>query len=216
MGSIEERLLEAAAVVAGAGLVDAFGHISIRDGDELLITAPVPLAFQTPEQLVRIRIDCSELPLGAPKEAWIHLAIARAHPATGAVCRAQPRAVAKAVAARRALRPLDGQGALLGPHVPVHADSRLIRDRVSADAVVDALHDAPAVVLYGNGAVTHGADAAAAVARMWLLERSAELTLAAPEETELPADQQAWWRERDSELLPRIYEHLVRTHAASG
>jgi HCOMODA/2-hydroxy-3-carboxy-muconic semialdehyde decarboxylase len=211
----QTQLLQAARIVAGCGLADAFGHVSARVGTALLITAPVPLAFQSSADLTAIPLDTATLPPSVPKEAWIHLAIARADASTVAICRAQPRAVARAVAARRSIRPLDGHGALLGPLVPVFDDSRLVRDAAAGVSVAEALADAPAVILRGNGAVTRGPDLASAVARMWLLERSADLALAAdPEDAGLPDDEQAWWRERDAELLPRIYDYLARVYTA--
>lgn len=207
-------LIEASHVVAGSGLADAFGHVSIRARESLLLTAPVPLAFQRPDDLTLVALDSTSLPAGVPKEAWIHLAVARADAATGAICRAQPRAVARAIAAQLRIRPLDGQGALLGPFVPVYDDSRLVRDEPTGATVAGVMADSPAVILRGNGAVTRGRDLAGAVARMWLLERSAELALAAdPDAPDLPSEEQAWWRERDAELLPRIYDYLIRTYA---
>jgi HCOMODA/2-hydroxy-3-carboxy-muconic semialdehyde decarboxylase len=208
------KLLEAARVIAGAGLADAFGHVSVRVGDSLLITGPTPLAFQRPDDLSLIPIDAATLPSAAPKEAWIHLAIAQADEDTRAICRAQPRSVAGASASQRNFRPLDGQGAMLGSQVPVYDDSRLVRDGSAGAAVAELLGDSPAIILRGNGAITRGPDLASAVARMWLLERSAQLLLAVGAEvTGLPDDEQAWWRERDAELLPRIYDYLVRIYA---
>lgn len=209
----QQQLVQAARIIAAAGLSDAFGHVTLRAQGALLVTAPVPLAFQQRDDLTLLPLDAAELPAGVPQEAWIHVAIARADAATGAVCRAQPRAVAKAIAAGRQIRPLDGQGALLGPIVPVHDDSRLVRDAASGQVVAETMGSAPAIILRGNGAVTRGPDLASAVARMWLLERSAELALAAAADSAtLPQSEQAWWRERSGELLPRMYDFLVRTH----
>jgi HCOMODA/2-hydroxy-3-carboxy-muconic semialdehyde decarboxylase len=206
-------LSRAARIIGRAGLSDAFGHVSIRDGDALLITAPVPLAFQSGDDIVSLPLDVDELPVGVPKEAWIHVSLARADGATGAICRAQPRNVARAAASGRGIRPLDGQGALLGPVVPIYDDSRLVRDAESASHVTEQLGTAPAIVLRGNGAVTRGRDLAAAVARMWLLDRSADLALSASGDVPpLPDDEQQWWREREAELLPRIYDFLVRAY----
>jgi HCOMODA/2-hydroxy-3-carboxy-muconic semialdehyde decarboxylase len=219
------QLVRAARIVAAAGLADAFGHVTVRAHDALLITAPVPLAFQSADDVTALHLDAADLPVGVPKEAWIHVAIASAASSaksgaksgadsdTVAIVRAQPRAVARAVAAGRRIRALDGQGALLGPEVPFYDDSRLVRDAAAGAAVARTLGDAPAVILRGNGAVTRGPDLASAVARMWLLERSAELSLAAPADAPaLPDEEQAWWRERSAELLPRMYDFLVRTH----
>ncbi|MDT0183966.1 class II aldolase/adducin family protein [Microbacterium sp. ARD31] len=207
------ELVRAARVVAGAGLSDAFGHVSVRRGSSLLITAPIPLAFQTPADVVTLSLDADDLPAGVPKEAWIHIAIARADSHVGAICRAQPRNVARATTAGRSIRPLDGQGALLGPTVATYDDSRLVRDAAAAETVAHLMGDAPAIVLRGNGAVTRGHDLGAAVARMWLLDRSADLSLHAPTSAApLAEGEQDWWRERDAELLPRIYDFLVRSH----
>jgi HCOMODA/2-hydroxy-3-carboxy-muconic semialdehyde decarboxylase len=211
------QLLDAAAVVAGAGLTDAFGHLSVRtSADELTITPPVPLSALTADHdLATLTRGSTELPSGAPKEAWIHLALADARPDIGAICRAQPPAVAALVAAGQPVLPLNGHGSFLGESVPVYDDSRLIRDADSAEALCRTLGDSNAVILRGNGAVTVGPDLASAVALMWVLEKTAELNLralAAGTPHPLPLDEQSWWRDRAPELLPRIYTYLTNTY----
>jgi HCOMODA/2-hydroxy-3-carboxy-muconic semialdehyde decarboxylase len=211
------QLLDAAAVVAGAGLTDAFGHLSVRtSAPELTITPPVALSALTADHaLATLTLGSAELPSAAPKEAWIHLALAEGRPDIGAICRAQPPAVAALVAAGQPVLPLNGHGSFLGETVPVYTDSRLIRDADSAAAVRHAMGDSNAVILRGNGAVTTGPDLASAVALMWVLEKTAELNLralAAGTPHPLPLDEQAWWRERSTELLPRIYTYLTNTY----
>lgn len=211
------KLHDAAAVVAGAGLTDAFGHLSVRtSADELVITPPVALSSLTAEHgLIALTLGSSELPDAAPKEAWIHLALAEARSDIGAICRAQPPAVAALVAAGQPVLPLNGHGSFLGETVPVYHDSRLIRDAASATAVRDTLGDSNAIILRGNGAVTTGPDLASAIALMWVLEKTAELNLralAAGTPHPLPLDEQSWWRDRSSELLPRIYTYLTNTY----
>jgi HCOMODA/2-hydroxy-3-carboxy-muconic semialdehyde decarboxylase len=210
-------LHDAAAVMAGAGLTDAFGHLSVRtSANELAITPPVALSTLTAaDRLITLSVGSTDLPSAAPKEAWIHLALADARPDIGAICRAQPPAVAALVAAGRPVLPLNGHGAFLGESVPVYDDSRLIRDAASASAVRDTLAEANAVILRGNGAVTTGPDLASAVALMWVLEKTAELNLralAAGTPRPLPRDEQSWWRDRATELLPRIYTYLTNTY----
>ena len=101
------------------------------------------------------------MPTGVPREAWIHLAIARRRPDVGAICRAQP-----ATATAAPILALHGQGAFLGPRVPVFSDAILVRDQARGEALAEKLGQAPALLLRGNGAVTVGADIGEAVARM--------------------------------------------------
>jgi ribulose-5-phosphate 4-epimerase/fuculose-1-phosphate aldolase len=213
----QTQLLDAAAVVAGAGLTDAFGHLSVRiSADELAITPPVALSALTAKHsLATLTVGSVDLPGAAPKEAWIHLALAEGRPDIGAICRAQPPAVAALVAAGQPVLPLNGHGSFLGETVPVYDDSRLIRDANSAAAVRRTMGASNAVILRGNGAVTTGPDLASAVALMWVLEKTAELNLralAAGTPHPLPLDEQSWWRDRATELLPRIYTYLTTTY----
>ncbi|MBK0418899.1 class II aldolase/adducin family protein [Leucobacter sp. CSA1] len=215
-----DRLIRAANIVADAGLSDAFGHLSIRvASEELEITPPLPLRSLTAATgLVALPLTGDELPDGAPREAWIHRAIASARPEAGAIVRAQPPAVAAMAASGLPLRPLHGHGAFLGDPVPVHDDSRLIRDAESAEAVARTLGSGSAIVLRGNGAVTVAETPEQAVALMWVLERSAEINLRAHSVGNAPivlsAEEQAWWADRAAELLPRIYRYLEGARAA--
>lgn len=212
-------LAMAANIIAAESLSDAFGHLSVRTSPkQLLITPPVPLGLVTETSEFRpVETGAVELPPGVPKEAWLHLAIADRRSDVAAVCRAQPPAVNALCALDLPLLPLNGQSALLGPVVPVHPDSRLVRDRGTASLVADRLDDGFAIMLRGNGAVTCGATLGDAVATMWLLERSARITLeahAAGIPHPLPEEEQAWWRGIRTELLPRMYSALEQTHTA--
>ena len=195
------------------GLVTAFGHVSCRVGDDrLLITPPVPLGGLGRESAwTELDLDAAALPAGVPREAWIHLAIARRRPDVGAICRAQPATATALASAGVPILPLHGQGAFLGPRVPVFDDPVLVREETSARALADRLGDAPALVLRGNGAVTVGADLGEAVARMWVLEASAHLnSVAAAAGTPAPLsdDEQAAWRHVAPEILGRIWADL--------
>lgn len=208
----DAALRRAAGVLAATGLTDAFGHVSVRAGPaHLLITPPVPLGLVTAStEVVPLALADPELPMAAPKEAWLHAAIARCRDDVGAICRAQPPAVAALVAAGREFVPATGHLAMLG-YVAIRHDSRLVRDPASAEDVAATLTTSRALVLRGNGAVTVGPDLPGAVAAMWLLEQSARLLLdayAAGTVRALPEVEQADWRARAPELLPRIYRYL--------
>jgi HCOMODA/2-hydroxy-3-carboxy-muconic semialdehyde decarboxylase len=211
--AIAGDVVSAARVLARHGLVDAFGHISARVAENVAyITPAVPLASTTAtNQLLELAIDAADLPADMPGEAWIHTAIYSRRPGVGAVCRAQPAAVAAAVAAGLEILPLHGQGSLVGVPVPVHADAMLVRDAARGRAVAAALGDQTAVALRGNGAVTVGSTVGEATARMYLLEASARLNLqaaAAGSREAVSAGEIAFWESVSSEILTRLWTHL--------
>jgi len=71
-----------------------------------------------------------------------------------------------------------------------------------------------ALLLRGNGALTLGATAGIAVARMWLLSAACDVYLAATAAggrvTPLSAGEVASWRAVRDELLPRLWQHVRR------
>jgi ribulose-5-phosphate 4-epimerase/fuculose-1-phosphate aldolase len=208
----ERELADAARALASAGLVTAFGHVSVRHGEgAMLITPPRPLGTIGPESsFATVPLDAATLPPGVPGEAWIHLAIYRSRPDVGAVCRAQPEVATALAAAGLRLRPIHGQGAFLGREVPVFDDARLIRDRARGEAVAATLGESSALLLRGNGAVTVGGEPGISVARMSVLEAAARLhrDAAAGEPQLLSEDELMAWEGVAEEILGRIWEYL--------
>ncbi|WP_026928133.1 class II aldolase/adducin family protein [Granulicoccus phenolivorans] len=194
-------------------LVTAFGHVSRRTPEGMLITPGKPLGSLSETDLVAVPADAETtgLPEGAPKEAWLHLAIYAVRPDVAAICRAQPEWVAAADATRDPILPLHGQGSFCGAAVPVHTDSRLARDPELGRRIAESLGDGTALVLRGNGALTVGPTVAAATALMWVLEYSARLNVrarSAGTPVPLPTDEQDAWRTTQTELLTRLWQHL--------
>jgi HCOMODA/2-hydroxy-3-carboxy-muconic semialdehyde decarboxylase len=207
------ELVEAARALSRLDLVTAFGHLSARSGDTVTITPAADLAVVTEASLVTVALDATELPAGAPAEAWAHLELYRARPDAAAIARAQPPAAYAAAAAADLLRPVHGQAAWLGEQVPVHAGALLLRTPELAAAAAADLPRGEALLLRGNGALTLGAAPGLAVARMWLLGAACEIWLAARAAGEprwLPAAEIAAWRSVAPELLPRLWQHLRR------
>jgi ribulose-5-phosphate 4-epimerase/fuculose-1-phosphate aldolase len=107
--------------------------------------------------------------------------------------------------------PLHGQGSFLGSQVPVFDDAILVRDEARAVELAERLGDEHALLLRGNGAVTVGVNTGEAVARMWVLEASAQMNsvaAAAGKPTPLSDDEQAAWRGVATEILGRIWADL--------
>jgi ribulose-5-phosphate 4-epimerase/fuculose-1-phosphate aldolase len=209
-----DDVVVAARSLAAAGLVTAFGHVSARTGSRrgFRITPPKPLGTLRPDEpLQEVSLAGDRLPDGVPKEAWIHRAIYEARPDVGAICRAQPPVAMAVASAGLPMRVLHGHAAFLGREVPVYGDARLIREREAGEALARRLNDAGGVVMRGNGAVTVGADVGAAAARMWVLERSAEMnrdaaSVGTPEP--LGDSEFAYWESVSEEILERIWAYL--------
>lgn len=215
-----EEIAEAANVLSRLGLVTAFGHVSARAGDSMLITPAADLGRVSATEVLEVPLRTADsLPAGVPAEAWVHLALYRARPDAVAIARAQPPCAYAAAAAATTLVPLHGQAAWLGESVPVHDSATLLRSPGLAERTARSLPSGEALLLRGNGALTLGATAGIAVARMWLLAAACEVYLAAsrafgPSVTPLSADEIASWRAVGDELLPRLWEYLRRRAGA--
>jgi HCOMODA/2-hydroxy-3-carboxy-muconic semialdehyde decarboxylase len=211
---MREDILGAAHALATEGLVTAFGHVSVREEgqDSFLITPPRPLgSLGTDESLLEVSLAGDELTEGVPGEAWIHWAIYNSRPDVGGICRAQPPISTALISAGVPIRPLHGQGAFLGEEVPVYDDARLIRDREAGEELAEGLGSAGGIIMRGNGAVTVGKSVGAAVARMWVLEVSAEInrtaaTMGTPQA--LNEEEFSYWESVSEEILERIWSYL--------
>jgi ribulose-5-phosphate 4-epimerase/fuculose-1-phosphate aldolase len=206
-------VVAAARALAAHGLVDAFGHVSVRDGDVALITPAVPMAaVAAAEELIELPLgELEELPAGAPKEAWIHWAIYRRRPEVGAICRGQPASPLAVAAVADELPAVLGQGAIAGAPVPIFGDSRLVRDRERALELAAALGAAPSLIMRGNGALATASTPGRAMARLYLLERSAETWLRAAavgEPRPLSDAEASAWESAGEELLERLWQYL--------
>jgi len=204
-------LLAAAHALARHDLVTAFGHVSCREGDTMLITGPVDLATAGESDLVRVGLHCVRLPEGAPPEAWAHLAIYRARFDVEAVVRAMPPSGFAAASVTEAVLPVHGQAAWVGS-VPVHDSALLLRSAELATAAAATLGSGDAVLLRGNGALTVGDSPGVAVARMWLLEVACRTWLKASSSgtpRPLSVEETRAWRHAGAGLLPRLWRHLA-------
>ena len=210
---MQEDLIAAAHALAAVGLVTAFGHVSAREGeDSFRITPPKPLGSLKPDDsLSKVSLAGDELPEGVPGEAWVHWSIYNLRPDVEGICRAQPPITTAVISAGVPIRPLHGQGAFLGEEVPVYDDARLIRGREAGEALAEDLRNAGGIVMRGNGAVTVGKSVGAAVARMWVLEVSAEInrTAAATGTPQMLNEEEfSYWESVSEEILERIWSYL--------
>jgi ribulose-5-phosphate 4-epimerase/fuculose-1-phosphate aldolase len=234
--ALRGEVAEAARVLARLGLVTAYGHVSARAGESMLITPAADLAGVTAARVIEVPLAAAAhpaaahpagahpagaLPGGAPAEAWAHLALYRARPDAAAIARAQPPGAFALASVVTIMVPLHGQAAWLGESVPVYDDAALLRSPDQAERAASCLPAGEALLLRGNGALTLGATPGLAVARMWLLAAACDVYLAAlaasgaSPATALSADEIASWRAVGGELLPRLWQHL-RGRPGSG
>jgi HCOMODA/2-hydroxy-3-carboxy-muconic semialdehyde decarboxylase len=211
---LHEDIFAAAHSLAAEGLVTAFGHVSVReeDKDGFLITPPKPLGSLEPnDHLLGVSLEKDELPEGVPGEAWVHWAIYNSRPDVGGICRAQPPISTALTSAGIPIRPLHGQGAFLGQEIPIYDDARLIRGREAGEELAKRLGDAGGIIMRGNGAVTVAKSVGAAVARMWVLEVSAEINRTAASmgtPQVLNGEEFSYWESVSEEILERIWSYL--------
>ena len=169
----------ASRALAGAGLVHAYGHVSVRVAEgAFLVSPPKPLGLvAVGEAAVTVSTE-GALPPGALPEVIVHQQIYRRRPEVGAVVRFQSPHVMALSALGATPRALHGFGAYFAPSPPLYSDPRLVRDASAAAALVEQLAGARAIVMRGNGAVTVGAGIEEAVALAWYLEDAARVDLA--------------------------------------
>ncbi len=192
-----------ARILARAGLVEAFGHVSARLADGFVITATSPLGGASKESVhVLENLGDSSPREGVPLEAALHAAVYLARPDIHAVCRTHSRFVI-ALGARGQVPPiLHGLGGLAGT-VAWYEGSDLITEPSHAEAVADALGDCDCLLLRANGAIATGATLAEATVRAWYLEERCRVFADAGfdgrrlDEMELTSRSRWWAAERE-------------------
>ncbi|MCE0767741.1 class II aldolase/adducin family protein [Pseudonocardia kujensis] len=210
-----DRLLRVAArALAREGLVDAFGHCSLRiDESSFLVTPSVPLGQLQDGPGVTVPTR-GPLPVGVAGEVRMHQAIYRRRPDVGGIVRVLPSAVGALSVLGRTARPLDRNGAYFFPGPPLWPDPGLVRDDERADQVAQALGGSAAIVLRGNGAVVAGPSLPRAVVLARFLEDASATDLAvraangAP--IEFTADEAAARAVFSGGIEERMWRHLTR------
>lgn len=172
--STERLVQQAAAALARAGLVHAYGHVSARiDGTRFLVCTAGPLGLVSDRPGTEVPVD-GPLPDGGLGEVRAHQAIYRRRADVQGICRIMPPATMALSTQGIVPQPSHGIGALVHP-IKFWDDPRLLRDAALADGLAEALGDAPAIVMRGNGAITVGDSLEKAVALAWFLEDAARV-----------------------------------------
>lgn len=176
-------VIAACRIIDGKGLIEAYGHVSLRipGTDRILITprgaiglidARALLVVDLHGRLVRGR---GTLPLELP----MHTVVYRRRPDVQALVRTHSPAALTWGILGRPLRPVHGHGSFLGAQVPVYPRVDLIATEALGEELAATLGNAEAVLLRGNGTLVTGAALREACVKAIWLEESARLQIQA-------------------------------------
>jgi HCOMODA/2-hydroxy-3-carboxy-muconic semialdehyde decarboxylase len=172
---IQIRVRKAARALAGAGLVHAYGHCSQRiDDKSFLVCAPKPMGLIAAGEAGHVVPIDGALTEGVLGEVRIHQQIYKRRADVGGVCRTMPPNAMSLSTLGLTPKARHGFGAYFYPNPPLWDDPLLVRNDEAAAGVAEALGDARAVVMRGNGVVSAGDDIEQAVVFAWYLEDAAK------------------------------------------
>lgn len=188
--SSRDDLVTANRILAAHGVVDAFGHVSMRDdGDpsSFLLARNMAPAQVERGDVMRFRFDgdaCDGDERRPYLERFLHGSIYRARPDAGAVVHSHaPEVIPFGVVRDTPLRPLWHMSGFLGGVVPVFdireaagdGTDLLVRSTATGDALAAALGSGSAVLMRGHGATVVGRDVREAVFRAVFLALNARV-----------------------------------------
>jgi len=183
-----EELVTANRILAREGIVDAFGHVSVRHPDEpdrfCLSRARAPECIE-PQDIMQFALDGTPInPAGRTPyaERFIHGAVYGARPDVGAVVHNHSPGVIPFGVTNVPLRPIMHMCASMGTDVPVW-DSRtafgdtnlLVTNMAMARDLAAALGPRPVALMRGHGCVVAGASLREVVFNAIYLELNAVL-----------------------------------------
>jgi len=185
-----DELVAANHILFDQGVVDGFGHISVRHptaNDRFLLARSVAPALATAADIMEFDLDGNPLdPAGRAVylERFIHSEIYRARPDAGAVVHSHsPAVVPFSVAKHVPLRAVWHLGGILGEGCPVFeirtvagpGTDLLIRDRALGAALAKSLGLGSVVLMRGHGCTVVGSTVRHAVFNAVYTEKGAAL-----------------------------------------
>lgn len=183
-----EDLVAASRILADQGVLDGFGHVSVRhpgDPGRLLMSRSLAPALTTAADIMEYDLDCKAVEdRGRPSflERFIHCEIYRARPDVKSVIHTHSRGVIPFAASSVPLRPMYHVAGFLAAGVPVfeiraHAGmtNMLIASPALGKALAETLADKPVALMRGHGNVVVGPSVQVAVYRAIYTEINARL-----------------------------------------
>jgi ribulose-5-phosphate 4-epimerase/fuculose-1-phosphate aldolase len=219
-----EDLVTANHILQDQGVVDGYGHISVRNPanpNHFYISRWLAPDLVTVSDIVELDLDCVAVNGDTRKlysERWIHAEIYRARPDVKSVVHTHAPTVVLMGGINETLLPIYHMGGFIGTGLPVFdirksfgMTNMLISDAPKGEALAQTLGDKPGALMRGHGGIAVGNSIMHSVGRSVYLKINAEMYLQAggrkietlsPEEahlaeignTEFPKDWDLWSR----------------------
>jgi len=187
--NLVEDLVAANRILASRGILDGFGHVSVRQAerpDRFLMARSMAPALVTADDIVEHDLDGRAVASGISTylERFIHCEIYRARPDVHAIVHSHsPALIAFGVVESTPLRAVCHTAAFLGTSTPVFeireaagpATDMLIRSPELGRALTQSLGSSPLVLMRGHGSTVVGANLPQVVYRAIYAELNARL-----------------------------------------
>jgi ribulose-5-phosphate 4-epimerase/fuculose-1-phosphate aldolase len=183
-----ENLVAANRILARQGILDGFGHVSVRNElnpNRYFLSHAIAPELIAAADILEFDLDSNAIDAKGRRlytERFIHGEIYKARPDVNAVVHNHSPALIPFGVAPMPLRPIYHLTAFVGEGVPVFdirdscgATDMLVSDAAKGRALVQALADKPAVLMRGHGATVVGPSVQVAVGRSIYLELDARL-----------------------------------------
>jgi ribulose-5-phosphate 4-epimerase/fuculose-1-phosphate aldolase len=186
-----EDLVAAYRILAEFGIIDAYGHVSVRsetDPGRYLIARSLAPELVTAEDIIENELDSGALhdTRDQVRERFIHGEVYKLRPEVNSVVHNHSPAVVPFSVTQQPLRPIFHMAAFVGLGVPVfeirdveQGTDLLVKTAKLGQALAAVLGDKPAALMRGHGAVVVGENVQRAVGRSIYLEISARMQLQA-------------------------------------
>jgi ribulose-5-phosphate 4-epimerase/fuculose-1-phosphate aldolase len=183
-----EDLVAANRILAMEGIVDGYGHVSVRhdkNPERFLISRSIAPELVTSADIVELDLDGNATGEGKQQlylERFIHGEIYKRRPDVRSIVHHHAASIIAFGITKVPMRPVYHMAGFVGAGVPVFeirdaggTTDMLVRNPSLGKALAETLGDKPAALMRGHGAVVVGATIAEAVARSYYLQMNAKL-----------------------------------------
>jgi ribulose-5-phosphate 4-epimerase/fuculose-1-phosphate aldolase len=183
-----EDLVAAYRILAEHGVIDAYGHVSVRsnsDPNRYFLASAIAPETVTPDDIIEYDLDSKPIDAHgreSVRERFIHGEILKARPDVRAVVHNHSPSVVPFSVTAVPMRPLFHMAAFIGEGVPnfeirdaEKGTDLLVKTPYLGQALAKTLGRCPAALMRGHGSVTVGETLPRAVGRSVYLEMSARM-----------------------------------------